>query len=132
MATNIYSSQIIPWPKPIYSVFSSLDIFSYLLGFTPAINPALLKVDLIDLGIRQAQEPLMLTEHFYQINNNFCICCKIAHYYTSCCLKTNLKTILHKIIVYRKEQFASLKAQVKLSTPSTFLLFLNLENLYFL
>ena len=74
----------------------------------------------------------MFTKHFYQIKNNFCIYCKVAHYYASSYLKANLKTILHKIIVYRKEQFASLKTPAKLSTPSTFLLFLNLENLYFL
>ena len=118
-----------PWPKLIHSAFSLSNVFSHFLAIIPAINLALSEGDPIDLEIGQARESLTPAKRLGWINNNLCIYCGDANHYAGSCLKANRKTMLRKMIVYGKEQSASLKALVKPLTPSTPLLSLNSENL---
>lgn len=61
----------------------------------------------MNLGIRQACEPVTPAKHFHWINNNFCIYYKDANYYANNCPKANQKTILQEIVIYEKEEFIS-------------------------
>lgn len=81
------------------------------------------------LQIRWVYRPLIPAECFWQINPNLCKYCGDINCYMRNSLKANPKTILCKIIIYRKQQFESLQNLIQFIILSIPLSSTSLENL---